>query len=316
MYFLGLDGGGSKTNAILSDISGDQLRRADGGPGNVSTVGRDGVKELISILIEKLLDGEPLSQIKNATLCFAGIGREQEKKLMSDLIASLGFNEFNVKTDAEILHFAAFDEEDGIVLEAGTGAVCIIKSGGELKQFGGWGYLLGDDGGGYSIGIHALRKVLSDDEKDQSLSDLSGNIMNHFDVKIPKEIITKVYGADSSQMLIASCAKIVSSSALSGDQDSIDIINEAAASLYDLVIHAIESTKIKPPYGIALAGSVLGSNSPAQDHFKKLASKSSMEFNYSNISYTSAEAALIHAIKSSGEIISESLQLRLKKAAS
>ena len=82
MYFLGLDGGGTKTNAILSDISGVQLRRTEGGPGNVSTMGSDSVKELILDLLEKLLEGEPLSQIQNATLCFAGIGREHSILLL------------------------------------------------------------------------------------------------------------------------------------------------------------------------------------------------------------------------------------------
>ena len=315
MYFLGLDGGGTKTEAVLTDLSGNQLRRAEGGPGNVSTLGQEGVKELISNLIENLLKGEPLSHIQNATLCFAGIGRVQEKYLMSDLIASLGLTEFNLKTDAEILHFAAFDEEDGIVLEAGTGAVCVIKSGGKLKQFGGWGYLLGDDGGGYSIGRYALRKVLAEIESDQPLSDFSAQIMNHFKVKMPEEIITKVYGAESSQMLIASCAKLVSSLALSRIQEANVIITEAAKSLYNLVINAVESAKIKPPYSIALAGSVLGLNSPVQDQFKELASKSSFDFNYSDILYTSAEAALIHAIKNSGEAISDSLQLKLREPA-
>ena len=116
-------------------------------------------------------------------------------------------------------------------------------------------------------------------------------------------------------MLIASCAKLVSSSALSRIQEASVIITEAAKSLYNLVINAVESAKIKPPYSIALAGSVLGLNSPVQDQFKDLASKSSFDFNYSDILYTSAEAALIHAIKNSGEAISDSLQLKLREPA-
>ena len=315
MYFLGLDGGGTKTNAILSDISGNKLRIVEGGPGNVSTVGRDAIRELILNLIENLLEGEPLSQIQNATLCFAGIGREHEQNLMSDLIASIGLTDYDLKTDAEILHFAAFDEKDGIVLEAGTGAVCIIRSGGILNQFGGWGYLLGDGGGGYSIGRSALRNVLSEFERTDSLSDFSAQIMNHFKVMNPEEIITKVYSAENSQMLISSCAELVSSLALSGDKEAIAIIDEAASSLYNLMVNAIESNKINPPINIALAGSVLGLNSPVQFKFKEIASKSSMEFNYSDILYTSAVAALLHAIKSSGETISESLQLKLQENA-
>ena len=313
MYFLGLDGGGSKTNAVLSDISGRHLRRSAGGPGNVSTLGRDGIRELISDLIERLLDGESVSRIQNATFCFAGIGREQERKMMGKVITSLGLTDFSLKTDAEILHSAAFDEEDGIVLEAGTGAVCIIKSNRELKQFGGWGYLLGDDGGGYFIGRFALRKVLSESERASSPSKLSQEIMNYFKVKTPEEVITKVYGAESSQMLIASCAELVSSLALAGDPDAETIIHEAATSLYNLVIHAIDSTNPNPPYKLALAGSVIGSKSPVKDYFKELASRSSMDFKYSDFLYSPAGAALINAIKNSGETISESLQLRLKE---
>ena len=234
---------------------------------------------------------------------------------MSEVIETLGLRNFNLKTDAEILHFAAFDEKDGIVLESGTGAVCIIKSEGVMKQFGGWGYLLGDDGGGYSIGRLALRNVLSESEKTNSLSEFSSQIMKHFNVKMPEEVITQVYEAESSQKLIASCAELVSSLALAGDEEAIAIINNAATSLYDLVIQAIESTKSKPPYNISLAGSVLDSKSPAQNYFKELASKSSNEFKYSDIIYTSAGAALINAIKNSGETISDSLILKLKELA-
>ena len=315
MYFLGIDGGGTNTIAVLSNISGDHLRRAAGGPGNISTSGLDNVKEIISNLIEKVLEGESVGLIQYATLCFAGIGRAQERKMMAEVIESLGLSNFNLKTDAEILHIAAFADEDGMVLQAGTGAVCIVKSDGVLKQFGGWGYLLGDDGGGYSIGRLALRKVLSDSEKANSLSDFSREILNYFKVKNPEDVITKVYGAQSSQMLIASCAEIVSSLALAGDHEATVLINNAADSLYDLMIQAIESTKLKAPYNIALAGSVLGLNSPVQDYLKELVSKSSIEIKYSDIFYTSAEAALIDAIKSSGEAISESLQLKLKEPA-
>jgi len=89
MYFLGLDGGGSKTNAILSNISGSYLRRSAVGPGNVSTLGKDDIRELISNLIERLLDGKSVSRIQYATLCFAGIGREQERKMMGETAVTL-----------------------------------------------------------------------------------------------------------------------------------------------------------------------------------------------------------------------------------
>jgi uncharacterized protein YbbC (DUF1343 family)/N-acetylglucosamine kinase-like BadF-type ATPase len=82
--------------------------------------------------------------------------------LSRELAASLGLSEpaVTVLDDIELAFRAAFPAADGVLVYAGTGAIAVTRVDGQRIRAGGHGYLLDDDGGGFSIGRAALRSVL------------------------------------------------------------------------------------------------------------------------------------------------------------
>ena len=120
MIFLGIDAGGTKTTAVAADLNGEQLRTAQGAPGAISAIGVNGVKSLITDLLKKLDLSDSLEKIQAATFGFSGVGRVDIRKSVEDEIKKIGLTDFRVITDGELLHYSAFGESDGILLEAGT----------------------------------------------------------------------------------------------------------------------------------------------------------------------------------------------------
>ena len=122
---MGLDGGGSKTTAVLCDLPEQSIKSAVRGPGSASIIGVEGIKELVLDILKELSPGDSISEIRGATLSFAGVGREGDKKKVFESISEIGLNRINIISDAEMLHYAAFGKNDGILIESGTGAVCL-----------------------------------------------------------------------------------------------------------------------------------------------------------------------------------------------
>ncbi len=127
MYYLGVDGGGTKTAAVLADEQGRVLRQVKMGPGNIAVLDRGTLAQLIRNIVAELTAGLETRQLEWATFAFAGAGRAAEKETVRALIRGAGVQHFSVMTDAEILHYSVFGEEPGILISAGTGSICLLR---------------------------------------------------------------------------------------------------------------------------------------------------------------------------------------------
>ena len=312
MIFLGIDAGGSKTTAVVADLNGEQIRTANGGPGAISAVGVSGVNSLITELLKELDLYDSLDRLQAATFGFSGVGREDVREKVKDEIKKIGVTDFELITDGELLHYSAFGESDGILLEAGTGAVCISGNSNVLTQIGGWGYLLGDEGGGYQIGRDAIRNASAENDKNLSVSKLSIEIMKFYGVEKREELINAVYSADNVQKVISSSAFTVCELAKQGDTDAQTIVEDAANHLFTILQTALEKFATDDIIKIACAGSILSEDSPVLDLFNKKVDKIGYNFEFIDIQIEPAAAGVLYAVKSSGEEASEQLQNSLK----
>lgn len=312
MIFLGIDAGGTKTTAVAADLNGEQLRTAQGAPGAISAIGVNGAKSLITDLLKKLDLSDSLEKIQASAFGFSGVGRADIRKSVEDEIKKIGFTDFRVITDGELLHYSAFGESDGILLEAGTGAVAVSRKNNLLTQIGGWGYLLGDEGGGYQIGRDAIRNTLAEEEHDLPDSNLSKAIVNFYGVEKREEIMNIVYAADSAQQIISSSAITVCELANQGDSDAMTIVEDAATHLFSLLKTALEKFDADDFIKIACAGSILSNDSPVLDLFNKKLENIGYDYELVNISVEPAAAGVLYAINSSGEEASEQLLNSLK----
>ena len=154
-YFLGLDGGGTGCRAVLTDGDGRVLGRGEGGPANIMS-DREGALVAIMATAEQALAGRDPSEVA-ACLGLAGANISGARNWLGPM---LPFGRTRVVHDAVTAVAGALGAADGIVAAIGTGSVFSRQIGPEIDTIGGWGPILGDEGGGAWIGRLFLAEVL------------------------------------------------------------------------------------------------------------------------------------------------------------
>ena len=159
MRYLGIDGGGSGCRAAVSDATGRILGEGRAGPANITSDPHGAHANIVAAAAAALPTGSDPAQIV-AVMGLAGANQPQS---VARLAGGLRYARLRVETDAVIAVKGALHEADGIVAAIGTGSVFAEQHSGELRQVGGWGLVLGDEGSGAWIGraimAHSLRAV-------------------------------------------------------------------------------------------------------------------------------------------------------------
>lgn len=313
MYYIGVDSGGTKTSAILTNEKGELIKQVRFGAGNIAVLGAKLAKQLIEDLINSLVTKSEIKNIAWATFAFAGAGREKEKEFAKNIITSAGIKKFSVMTDAEIRYYSIFEERYGILVASGTGSVCIIRDKRGLRQIGGLGYFLGDEGSGFDIGRKAIRKALTDWQFNKPQSLLTKELLGFYNVSHAEELMTMLYSQTNAQNFISSCAKLICQQSEKNDPDAKEIVNSAAKSLLQLTLTAAKQVGLNPPYEVALTGGVLNESSAMFSEFKKLAQEDGIEFKYVKQNLSPEAGAVLNSMKMTSALISTEVKNNLNK---
>ncbi len=307
MYFLGIDGGGTKTAAVLLNTDTGQAQSLSLPGGNVCVLGQSGCKSLLAQIIAKLLPGIPTADIAHATFAFAGTGRPTERGWVETAAAELGFRHRAVITDAQLLHYSFFADTPGILIAAGTGSVCLLTTpDGQYHQLGGWGYLLGDTGSGFYIGKLAITHALDQMDQGQPPTPLTEALLQFYHAQSPRELITLTYAASVPPRFVASCARQVIQLAADNDPDALRIVQSAAEALVELArtaIHHMQTSSGK--IQIALAGGILTADSIVSRIFRQMLSDPNKTVEYMSQRCIPAAAAVLLAAARHGFIVSD-----------
>ena len=162
--FLGFDGGGTKTTAILLDSSGRELARVLSGPSNPLRVGFDTAFESLTFASREALriaNAVP-EDVRGACAGLAGAGRRSVIDIIEPFLKKM-FPQATVHVTADfaVALEAAAGEGPGVVLIAGTGSCAFGRSSdGRFARAGGYGPWVGDEGSAYNIGRQAVSAVL------------------------------------------------------------------------------------------------------------------------------------------------------------
>ncbi len=233
--FLGVDGGGTKTQIAIMNES--RVVRCEGvaGPSNPLRVGVETAVANIAKAINEACDREGLSRgdIAAATLGLAGVRRADLKQSVREsFIKRLGIRKVEVVTDAEIALYATTQGKPGLVVIAGTGSVCLGKNEkGKIAISGGWGPLAGDEGGGVGIAQQALHTIAKASDGRGVPTLLSERASEYFRASGPENLIVAIYSPQVDNSRIAGFARLVVETAQEGDQIAIGILNDAGYEL-------------------------------------------------------------------------------------
>lgn len=159
---IGVDGGGSGCRVVVADTGSAVLARAEGGPANIATDPEGALRSILDCCegaVRQAAGASALDEMRRARAGL-GIAGANARGAADRLAAALPFARCRVETDAMTAARGALGPEDGILAAIGTGSVFVRQQGGQLRQFGGWGIVLGDEGSGARLGRSALRRVL------------------------------------------------------------------------------------------------------------------------------------------------------------
>lgn len=161
MYYIGIDGGGSKTAVRITNKSKETLAEVTANGCNPSYVGVEPALDIIETAVREVCQkaGVPYSEVRAV---FGGIAGCVTHNFSPECKERLGRLLPNAKIDIvndSMLLFVNFSGDDGAVMICGTGSICFVLKDGELSRVGGYGTLDGG-GSGYEIGKAALHYAL------------------------------------------------------------------------------------------------------------------------------------------------------------
>ena len=147
---------------------------------------------------------------------------------------------------------AALDHGDGIVVNAGSGSSVTGRRGDRIERAGGWGHILGDAGGGYSLSMQALRLILREHDLHRAEMDFTAKILHALSLNNFDELVRWVQAAD--KMDIAMLAPVVFEAAAAGDTRMMEIIEEGARALCEYTEAVADRLHLLAPKVVLIGG--------------------------------------------------------------
>ncbi len=228
--FIGIDGGGTKTECLVTEENFKTLYTSVHKPTNLTSLGTAAVSQIITEIVEESFSKISRDEISEVSIVagLAGAGRIDEcEKLKNHLLQSLS-NRYRKKffisivTDAVIALEGALSGRAGAILIAGTGSILFGKDVNDnFFRVGGFGKILGDEGGGYSIGRKALQFFSHTLDGRKTKSQLDKLISDTFHISDSNTLIKKVY---SGNIEIQELAPLVIKAAEENNIDAIKIL--------------------------------------------------------------------------------------------
>ncbi len=269
---VGVDGGGSKTLALVADARGHVLGRGIAGPSNYQVVGREVACAAIGAAIRTACAEIP-GTLRALCLGVAGAGRPDDREMFFAWArARYAGLPVVVVHDGQLALAAGTPEGWGVAVLCGTGSLVYGEDQkGRAARAGGWGYLLGDEGSGYAIGLAALRAGVRAADGRGPETELTHAILTYWSLERPEDLIARVYRPPVARGEIAALAKVVSDVAARGDAVAESLLRTAGEELA-LAAHAVATQLALPqPIPCALAGSVILNIDDVRESFQRSA---------------------------------------------
>ena len=265
-WLLGVDGGGSKTVAWLSQYSRGDNSLSDpvegiAGASNPRVAGLEPAMQQVHLATKRAfaVAGRPMSPVSSACLAIAGADRDDARAGIEAWARQHHLSAvLTVCNDAEPL-LACLPERCGIALIAGTGAFAYGRdAAGQVARAGGWGYRFGDEGSGYALAVAGVAAALRYADGRERFTQLLEAILAHFHVQNPRDLIEHLYAPEFDRRAVAQLAPLVLDLADQGDEVASGIRQRAASELCQLVLAVQRALQLPGPVlHIALSGSVL-----------------------------------------------------------
>ena len=255
LFVIGIDAGGTKTDAVLADVQGAVMARARVGGANLAAHGELAVEKTLHDAIDEVLGAERRAP-DVICLGIAGVDRPEDKAIIAGIMRRIGARaSVLITNDALIALVAGVGLGAGVVIASGTGSIAYGCDGrGLAARAGGWGYILADEGSGYWIARQALRAVVRAADGRGPKTALTQMVLEFFDVTRAEHLVREVYRHYLKPSDIARCASLVSRAREGGDEVAIDIASTAADELSASVHSVVAQLELAGDVPVVMAG--------------------------------------------------------------
>jgi N-acetylglucosamine kinase-like BadF-type ATPase len=230
---IGVDGGGTKTECILIDPSGEIRSRQIAPGSNPSIVGAEQARMIVTDALCALVMPHPV--VVSATALYMAGNRSFWQEFADGLT---GFGRVTAADDSLPVLESATEGNPGLVLHAGTGSFVAARDpAGKVHYAGGLGWRFGDGGSGYDLGQRAVGRALLELQGWAPTSRLSATVRSHAQLgeEADATALTRYFYSDPSpNQKISSLAPAVLRLASEGDGMAIGLIKESVSELIEL----------------------------------------------------------------------------------
>ena len=250
-YFLGIDGGATKTDFVLADVNGNVISTAQLGSTNVVDVGIDTVCERLGEGIRLVCGCVPLRAIS----VYAGLSGASAGNATQAVCAYLErfhFARVGCGNDATNIIAAGLGQQDGMSVIMGTGSVVFVQSKGELCRLGGYGYLFDEGGNGYAVGRDAIYAALRAEEGSGEHTLLRSLITARTATPTVLGALSSFY--EGGKREIASYAPLVITAHEQGDSVAGKILENNMRCLAELICLGRKRLEAQSPTRVVLVG--------------------------------------------------------------
>ena len=249
---VGIDGGGTKTNAFASDEYGNKIGEYNSGPSNYHNVGIDAACNNLEEAVMKATNGKiPYS----ACFALAGVDNQNDIEIMKKRLKNLARNVI-IMNDAEAVLLGKTNFNPGTLVVAGTGSIVIGYDGKDTHRFGGRGFFFEDVGSAYKIGMESIRHTL------HMMSNNRTSLLSRMIISKLKETNQKIAPLtakkDGSNVELISSLTIEVDNAASKkhDENALFILGRQSSMLANDTIKMAQKISVKSIYAV---GSVFSS---------------------------------------------------------
>ncbi|WP_239615095.1 N-acetylglucosamine kinase [Cohnella mopanensis] len=261
-YVAGMDGGGTKTAVLIADEQGTEVHAFSSGPINYNGQDEESIRRSFEEMFETI--NRVCGGLEHcAQLCIgaAGVSNPTVVSRLTSLARECGYRGgIQVTGDHETALRGALDSPYGIILIAGTGSICYgMNESGLTHRAGGCGYLIDDEGSGYSIGRELAAAVAKANDGRIPPTAITGLVYGRLGIDTVRELVGFVHDKRTNKKDIAALAPLLSEACALGDEAALTIARRSAGSLRELVLPVVERLGQRSG-NLALAGSVLLNN--------------------------------------------------------
>lgn len=277
-YYLGIDGGGTKTRCVLADETTVIAKSMTGGC-SVIRVGEQKAREALHTAIRQVCDASKISPDRINAICIGVTGAartaiaEKIRSILGELISEDAPTRIEVVGDHEIALGAAFGAGPGVITIAGTGSIVFGRDAfGQTARAGGWGFAVSDEGSGHWIGRRAISVALN--ARDQGLDTaLTPMILDAWKVATLDELVQRANSTPPPDF--PRLFPIVLRAADEGDSVARELLTDAGVKLAELtaiVIRRLAACEVADGHmasglPVAMTGSVFRQSSRVREIF-------------------------------------------------